>query len=829
MTTPQVGPYTLVCLLGKGGFGEVWRARDESLGRDVALKLLALDDADDVKRFMREAQTAAALDHPNIAKVFDVGQRDGTHYIAMQLVDGASPRGPLPPLEAARIVRDAARAVQHAHERGIVHRDLKPANILVEPGPRVHVLDFGLARSTRAGASFTASGILLGTPAYMSPEQAKGRRAEPASDVWSLGATLYELLAGRPPFEGATIVDVLSRVLSEDPAPLPGAAGAVALRALEKDARARYASAGELADDLDRVVRSQPVASRRPARARRFVARHRVAAAVLAAALLVVGAAAWVVSRTENRLSRRQELEPLIAAVARARATFYIHGSHIRAELDAVERAVIALESHEPKDPEIHAMIGIGRHLLGDERRAERSLLEAGPHPLASYHLGRVYIERALAVLMQSRAGLEERHAVRARELCARAQACFDRCPEAVAGVEAVDLAVARAYRALAARDSREVVRLCEDGLRRFGEQPGTEEFHTLLAWCNPDPAARLAACDRALRIRPHFPLGLCMRGALRSTAGDREGALSDCDAAVRILPRFAQARCSRGLARHDLKDLDGALADYDEAIRLDPGMVAAWLNRATLRQQRGDPDGAIADATEAARLDPECDLAYVARGSARHAKEDYAAAIADFDRADALRPNFATGLCARGAARLAMGDVERALVDFDAAVSADGRYAIAYAKRANARQRLRDLRGAREDCDAALAIDPACAEALVTRSMLLVSAGEPARAIDDATEAIRLDPSSRRAYGARATARISLQDHRGAVEDLDVVIRLDPAALEPYMLRGLSRWNLGDAGAAAADFEHVLRNAPPDWPQRGAVEQLLGQLRGKR
>jgi len=828
---PQVGPYTLVSLLGKGGFGEVWRARDESLGRDVALKLLALDDEEDVKRFVREAQTAAALDHPNIAKVFDAGQCDGTHFIAMQLVDGAPPRGPLPPLEAARIVRDAARAVQHAHERGIVHRDLKPDNILVEPGPRVHVLDFGLARSTRAGASFTASGLLLGTPAYMSPEQAKGRRAEPASDVWSLGATLYELIAGRPPFEGATIVDVLSRVISEDPAPLPGAAGAVALRALEKDVPARYASAGELADELDRVLRSQPVATRRPARARRFVSRHRVAAAVLAAAAVVAGIAAWVVSRTgaaELRLSRRRELEPLVTAVARARATFYIRGSDIQAELDAAERAVLALEAHEPKDAEIHAMIGAGWHLLGDERRAERSLLEAGPHPLAGFHLGRVYIERALAVLMQSRAGLEERHAVRARDLCARAQASFDRCPDAVAGVEAVDLAVARAYRALAARDSREVVRLCEDGLRRFGEQPGTEEFHTLLAWCNPDPVERLAACDRALRIRPHFPLGLCMRGALRSTGGDREGALSDCDAAVRILPRFAQARCSRGLARHDLKDFDGALADYDEAIRLDPGMVAAWLNRATLRQRRGDPDGALADATEAVRLDPECDLAYVARGSARHAKQDYAAAIADFDRADALRPKFATGLCARGAARLSMGDVERALADLDAAVAADGRYAMAYAKRANARQRLRDLRGAREDCDAALAIDPACAEALVTRSTLLVTAGEPARAVEDATEAIRLDASDRRAYGSRAMARISLQDHRGAVADLDVVIRLDPTALEPYMLRGLSRWNLGDAGAAA-DFEHVLRVAPPDWPQRGSVEQLLAQLRGKR
>ncbi len=233
----RVGAYVLDSLLGKGGFGEVWKARDEKLDRRVALKLLSGDDDQDRRRFLREAQTAASLSHPNIAAVYDVGD----NYIAMQLIDGETLKaGP----DAVRHVRDAVRAVAFAHSKGIVHRDLKPANIMVERPPvirdsrfetRVFVMDFGLARQIRPGSSLTASGALLGTPAYMSPEQARGERGDDRSDIWSLGATLHELASGRPPFEGSDIIEVLVRISEDEPPPLPGDLGAIIAKCLEKD------------------------------------------------------------------------------------------------------------------------------------------------------------------------------------------------------------------------------------------------------------------------------------------------------------------------------------------------------------------------------------------------------------------------------------------------------------------------------------------------------------------------------------------------------------------------------------------------------------------
>ncbi len=260
-----VGKYVKVARLGglgAGGMGEVWRAWDRDLRRWVALKFLHHEDPDQLARFRREAQTAAALSHPNIASVYEVGEADGKPFIAMQYVAGQTlatfPRNDLRLL--AGLVRDAALALHHAHERGVIHRDLKPANLMVE-GSRVYVMDFGLARPTAVGSSLSVSGAVIGTPAYMAPEQARGesRRVTPASDVYGLGAALYELLADRPPFQESEVYALLRRIEEDDPEPVRRRNPAVArdletivMKCLEKDPARRYASARELADDLTR-------------------------------------------------------------------------------------------------------------------------------------------------------------------------------------------------------------------------------------------------------------------------------------------------------------------------------------------------------------------------------------------------------------------------------------------------------------------------------------------------------------------------------------------------------------------------------------------------
>ncbi|RMG07105.1 MAG: serine/threonine protein kinase, partial [Planctomycetota bacterium] len=263
---PRVGPYLVEALLGRGGVGVVYRARDERSGRSVAVKVLQGGDAEDRLRFAREARAAARLRGPGIVAVVDVGQHGGHPYLVMELVEGESLQarlertGPLPPEEAARVLEGVARAVARAHAQGILHRDLKPANVLLDREGTPWLTDFGLARRVGDEAErLTLSGTVLGTPAFLPPEQALGDRARvgPQSDVYGLGATLYAALTGRPPFPGRSVLAVLARVVEEaPPAPralrpeLPPELEALCLACLAKDPAARPAGAATFADAL---------------------------------------------------------------------------------------------------------------------------------------------------------------------------------------------------------------------------------------------------------------------------------------------------------------------------------------------------------------------------------------------------------------------------------------------------------------------------------------------------------------------------------------------------------------------------------------------------
>jgi serine/threonine protein kinase len=232
-TVRYFGDYELLEEVARGGMGVVYKARQVSLNRVVAIKMILagqLAGEADVRRFRAEAQTAAGLQHPHIVAIHEVGEHQGQHYFSMDFVEGQSladriAGGPLPPMQAARYVEVVARAIQYAHERGVLHRDLKASNILLDREDRPRVTDFGLARQITTDKGLTTSGAVLGTPSYMPPDQATGQRDQlgPASDVYSLGAVLYELVTGRPPFRAATPLDTLLQVLEAEPAPVePG-------------------------------------------------------------------------------------------------------------------------------------------------------------------------------------------------------------------------------------------------------------------------------------------------------------------------------------------------------------------------------------------------------------------------------------------------------------------------------------------------------------------------------------------------------------------------------------------------------------------------------
>jgi len=275
----RFGDYELREELGRGGMGVVYRAAQASLGREVAVKMILrgqLASKGDRERFEAEAQAAARLDHPGIVPVYEVGEVGGRPYFSMKHVRGTTlaqrlADGPLPPREAAQLLASVARAIHFAHMRGVLHRDLKPSNILLDEHGEPHVTDFGLAKQLTDAHSLTKTGAVLGTPAYMAPEQASGNRGQigPASDVYSLGVILYHMLTGRPPFQAASPGEMVLLVLEQDPVPPrmlnPKAdrdLEMICLRCLQKPIDLRYASAAALADDLEAYLNDESISAR---------------------------------------------------------------------------------------------------------------------------------------------------------------------------------------------------------------------------------------------------------------------------------------------------------------------------------------------------------------------------------------------------------------------------------------------------------------------------------------------------------------------------------------------------------------------------------------
>jgi tetratricopeptide (TPR) repeat protein len=616
----QVGPYTVLSELARGGMGVVYRARHAQLGRDVAVKVLrAGKDASELqrRRFETEARTLARLRHPNIVAVHDVGEERGVPYLVMDLVEGESLEarllrdGPLLPGEAARVTAALARALQHAHDAQVLHRDVKPANVLLARDGTPLLTDFGLAKDldgSRLGMS--VSGRFMGTPGFMPPEQAKGEldRVGPRSDLFALGATFYAMLTAAPPFDGASLSDVMLATL-EHPVVAPSARRAqdghppldrdldlICLRCLEKDPAARYGSAAEVAELLERYGRRQSradIAAPRP-RAKQEAAGRGPRGALLAAAALT-----WLVS-----------LSAALGLYARERG-----------------RAAVA-----EADAELHrAAVADARARAADaDARAARAQEEAA----------------AQAATMRS---LREQLVVLGQALAAA------RGPDADP-LHPPELALPAAPATAAART------LVDEARARLGRDP-------------PDAVGAEAALGRALEADPRLGEALHLRGQVRLGLGLARGAAEDATRALALAPTVSGLWALRAEARGDLGDLRGLLDDATRALELDPSDDRARLLRGWGRSARGDPHGAIADlerVIERTQDDGLAATAYNNRGIARVSLGRLREAVADFARAAELWPGYGLPLKNSAMTRALDADLAGAQDDFARAAEAD-------------------------------------------------------------------------------------------------------------------------------------------------------------
>ena len=629
----RLSEFIRVNRLGQGGVGEVWKAWDSRLGRWVAIKLpmAAPDQEGTAERFSREALAAARLAHPNIVSIHRVAEENGRCFIVMQYVEGQSLRGAkLDTRKALEVLRDVALAVHYAHDQGVIHRDLKPGNILIGSEGRPFVLDFGLAHLQQAGRVQSREGLVAGTAAYMSPEQARGEPAarERATDVYSLGATLYEVVTGRAPFDGATFAETLEKVLHREPAPprsiVPTLAvdiEAVILKAMDKDPKRRYATAKEFADDLDRCLRSEPVAARRSAFTRRIRVGMRqnpwlawVGAGLVLAAL---GVGAWrSVSESNALVAATRERDREIQATADmarlsidAMLTLRRAGANdgMKEFLSRIEAGIASARAKDYATPELESLLGVAYRaamMNGKALEAQQRALSAAPH------LRQAEYERFIL----GRIGTELPPGLPGDAV----PVDLEGAPE---GPERLTLAGCAAMRAgnypAARQDLEKAVSL---------DPNRTEAWETLAAASRDSVPADLPRAERENRCRKAEEV---YTRALKQDRGYLPFWMGRAERRLELANLLGESGQDPVLA------FQGADEDYSEALRLRPS-TGAYIGRAQVRTlqaahhaslgenpQKGFEEAA-ADLELAARLNPKDPGVLVGRSLALRSRADY-------------------------------------------------------------------------------------------------------------------------------------------------------------------------------------------------------------
>jgi tetratricopeptide (TPR) repeat protein len=832
--------YEILGVLGHGGMGVVYKARQLELNRLVALKMVlagAHASPQKLARFHTEAEAVARLQHPNIVQIHEVRKHAGLPYFSLEFVAGGSLEKklagkPLPAREAAPLVETLARAMQYAHEHGIIHRDLKPANVLLTADGTPKITDFGLAKKLDDGeSSQTRTGTVMGTPSYMAPEQARGDHKEigPAADTYALGAILYELLTGRPPFQGATFLDTVEQVQFQEPVPptrlqpkVPRDLETICLKCLQKEPAKRYASAGALADDLRRFLNEEPIRAR-PVRAPERLwrwCRKNPRTASLSAAVFVLLVSLGMVSvavalRAGRDRAARAEARKLAGLRLQQAAEAIARGDARRAQ-DLLSVADPLVES-EPALADVHSE--------WDTLRAQ----------VALYGEFKKRVDNArFAKLFGSRPTLEGREQGQREAQRRSLQETRQKCQQALQLVDDIEQRRDLARVGLPPLDPAREQLWREDVFEAFLIAAQVEWDLSLTAreTAAPQQAARQGIdwLNQAEKVLPHTRILPLWRSKFYKALGDTEAAREDEQRAEEVEPSSAVDRFWRGVdarlqgvaakVKGDAKEAQGqfraALAEYAALLRLRPDHFWGYFDWAICHFHLGNPQDALIGFTACTHLKPDAPWSYYNRGTVHLQLKQYGPAVQDFDKALERDPLYAEAYLNRGLCHTLQDRPEQALEDFGQAIQANPDYAMAYYRRAQTYRALKRHREARDDYSAVLRLQPQRADCLLARGLTNMLLKDFDAALADLQAVPPLEPGNAMPHYLIGVIHLGCRQYDQALPALQraMTVRLDFD--RPYLARAQINLRQGKLPEALADVNHVLTRLSP--PKKASV-----------
>lgn len=875
------GKYYVVKKIGQGGMGAVYKVWDATLKRYAAIKMVlpSMEDSglreESIKRFMQEAQTYARLAHPYILQVFETGKDKGHFYICMEYIEGGTLEeyfirknkgksgtgtkikpfhqkpSPKDIEEYLVLMLKVIEGLEFAHSRNVIHRDIKPENILLQTDDAGHitpkVADFGLAKSITADKKLTVSGVVVGTPLYMSPEQALGKKADQRSDVFSLGSVLYRLCTGLEPFQAKTPIDIMVAVVNKDPiAPsklnmaINSELEIIILKAMEKEQSRRFRSAKELAQDIERFMRGETIQAK-PAsliyKMSKNVKRNKFAFAGIASGVLVIAVVLtglWIsrTNRFEQALKNKKTADELYEKGRYQEAKdIYIRYMEVASD-DGEARKRMEFCDNKVREAASAMNLKLAENekdKLSAEKRRVEEMAANQEVQTAWLYVNDIFIEFYKPQTDMKKAWEKTDEAIemltRSLEKFPTSMGYFYR---GILHKEKADLEQAeKDFSAAIKSDEKFTIAYVLRGIVYFEKY---NEFCSIKSGLAEAEIKKTGNMLIALAEKDFDKIQ-----ALSGNAAD----MGKIPAQFKKLVKLFEAvklkgknidKCIAGLVKgfneykaeefqfwlaivcFEAGDVGQAETFFDEALKIRPQYAEVYYMRGVMREKNGSINGAVKDYTSAIEIKPFYYAPYNNRGAVKLNAKDFSGAIDDFNSAILFNPNLPPALMNRGVAKDMTGDLNGAIADYDAVIKL-GDFDMAYFNRARARIQKGDPNGALKDFDKSIEMNPDYVKYKLFRGNLRDSLEDYSGAIEDYNAVTALDKNNFDAYCNRAGSKAKKGDFSGAVEDSDKAIELNPDDAQVYSNRGGAKLGMGDFDGAIVDFGTAIRLDPGGAP----------------